>query len=113
MKLRKSLLSPRKTSDMKRVLRINARSFQRQMVDHRRYDQSDTILASSKASVTAGPNEWSGKAASDLIQKISNAKTIVTRYQRWPYRGDIDVEMDAFGFQVATEYLRWAVRKQK
>jgi len=53
------------------------------------------------------------RASPAIISKISRAKTITTRYQKWPYTDYEDESWDNYGFKEAVAYIRWAVSKIK
>lgn len=46
-----------------------------------------------------------------LVNKIKNAKTISTRYMRWPDKYWVDDKWDLYGFNEAMQYANWAVTK--
>ncbi|MGI9068616.1 MAG: hypothetical protein ACR2HX_19710 [Pyrinomonadaceae bacterium] len=45
-----------------------------------------------------------------IIQRVASAKTITTRYQKWPYTDYEDQTLSTYGFKEALAYIRWAVR---
>jgi len=44
---------------------------------------------------------------------ISKAKTVTTRYYKWPKDYPIDNTWDVYGFNEALAYIRWAVVRIK
>lgn len=49
-----------------------------------------------------------------LIKQITTAKTITTRYKKWPEGvNQDDVWAEVFGFNEALQYLKWAVARIK
>lgn len=56
---------------------------------------------------------WSGKAAIAIVSKLRNAQKISTRYQRWPYKDNIDTEIQLAGFAEAFDYMKFAVSKAR
>lgn len=54
-------------------------------------------------------NGWAGAKARTMVADMLAGKVLKTRYWRWPYRIDIDGEVDAAGLKEALEIAQWAV----
>ncbi len=53
------------------------------------------------------------RASPQIINRIAIAKTVTTRFQKWPYTDYIDHTWEPYGFKEALSYIRWAVRQIK
>ena len=48
---------------------------------------------------------FSSSQAASIIEQLKTGKSVLTRYQEWPYRVDKDTPVDLFGFPQAWEIL--------
>ncbi|MFC7513873.1 hypothetical protein ACFQUU_02525 [Herbaspirillum sp. GCM10030257] len=62
---------------------------------------------------SANDGDFSGAASASLIAQLKKAKSVTTRYMKWPYQQYIDDTRDAFGFKEAFQYITWAVKHGK
>lgn len=53
------------------------------------------------------------RASPAIISRITKAKTVTTRYQKWPYTDYVDETWDTYGLNEALAYIRWAVARIK
>lgn len=44
-----------------------------------------------------------------ILSRMSTAKTITTRYQKWPNQWNVDNKWNLYGFDVVMRYLKWAI----
>ena len=74
---------------------------------------SVTVRIDSGAPITTsagGDGNFSAPSSAKIIERLSRAKTITTRYMKWPYRSWVDDTWDVYGFNEALKYLKWAVK---
>ena len=70
-----------------------------------RIDKAAPIVASSKN----GGSFANGKSMK-IIDSLKNAKSITTRYEKWPSEYPIDSSWEIYGFNEAYRYLNWAIK---
>jgi hypothetical protein len=46
-----------------------------------------------------------------IISRIASAKTVTTRYHKWPYKDYEDSTWSTYGFKEALAYIKWAVAR--
>lgn len=54
---------------------------------------------------------FSAAASSKIAQQLRVAKSLTTRYVKWPYKAPIDDSWEPYGFAEAFQYINWAVRR--
>jgi hypothetical protein len=51
------------------------------------------------------------RTSPNIIKRIASAKTVTTRFQKWPDRDYVDETWNTFGFNETLAYIRWAVAR--
>lgn len=73
-----------------------------------RVDQLAPATASAK-----DDGSFSEKASARLIKQMASAKTLTTRYMKWPDKSWEDQTWELYGFNEAYKYITWAVKRIK
>lgn len=73
-----------------------------------RVDQMAPATATAK-----DDGNFSAQASARLIKQIASAKTLTTRYMKWPYRSWEDQTWELYGFNETYKYITWAVERIK
>lgn len=55
--------------------------------------------------------DFNSQTSRRLVQQLSKASLVTTRYMEWPYRHWQDETWELFGFNEALSYLTWAVER--
>jgi len=69
----------------------------------------DTPIAASSVNNGSFPMDTSAK----IIGQLKSAKSLTTRYMKWPYRSWVDESWEFYGFNETFKYINWAVRQIK
>lgn len=70
-----------------------------------RIDADSPISVSAKSDGNFPP-----EVSDRIISRLRRAKTITTRFMKWPYRSWVDESWDVYGFSEALAYVNWAVK---
>ncbi len=72
-----------------------------------RIDNGKPIFMNSRTSTGSfGP-----RLSAAIIQSISKAKTVTTRYYKWPRNLPLDATWEPYGFNEALAYIKWAASR--
>jgi len=63
-----------------------------------RIDQDEPVVASEKA-------HFVGSAAKLIIDRLLTAQRVLTRYQKWPHKANVDESFEPFGFAQAWQIM--------
>lgn len=55
--------------------------------------------------------DYSPATSAKIIAQLKKAKTITTRFMKWPYQHWVDQSWDLYGFPEAYQYITWAVKR--
>ena len=73
-----------------------------------RIDQGGPISTSA-----SNDGDFSPQTSLRLVQQLKKAKSVTTRYMKWPYRSWEDETWELYGFNEALAYVTWAVERIK
>lgn len=57
--------------------------------------------------------QFLGRNAPQIIERLSTAKQVTTRYSKWPREGYQDKTFELYGFNEAYAYINWALKQIK
>jgi hypothetical protein len=81
------------------------------------YPGSDVVVQMDKDPPISAPagedGDFNAKTSLQLVQQLKKAKTVTTRYMKWPYKTWKDETWEIYGFNEAFQYLNWAVERMK
>lgn len=75
--------------------------------DH--YPDSEVAVRIDEGLPFRGEIGFRGDTATAIVEGLENGTMVVTRYQEWPYRTNVDRRLTLFGFREALQFLRWEV----
>lgn len=68
-------------------------------IDSRRFDTLD--------------NDGDFSQSAEIVRNLKDGRTLVTRYMKWPYRQNIDVERTLYGAETTIQLITWSARNFK
>lgn len=97
---------------------IDARGRSELYIGSSHYPGSQVVIRIDKSAPLAIRSRTFGgsfgyRASPTIINKITSAATVTTRYQKWPYKDYEDETWSTYGFKEALAYIRWAVARIK
>lgn len=62
---------------------------------------------------SANDGDFPSNTSAKIIERLKHAKSLTTRYMKWPYRSWVDDSWEFYGFHETFKYINWAVRHIK
>ena len=83
--------------------------YQRVVIGRNNYPESEIVVRVDQQAPfrTAAPG-FTADQTQQIITQMLSGRSIVTRYQKWPYKANIDLTTDLYGFKEALQFLKWA-----
>ena len=73
-----------------------------------RIDQGTPFTASSTKD-----GDFPPKTSAKIIEQLKQARSLTTRYMKWPHKSWVDDSWEVYGFNEAFKYINWAVKRIK